>query len=77
MSWFSVFRKYKYNVKLHDTGYHSTRKDNWREIVKWCEQTFDKEKYTCDIVMNDNSVYKVFVRFKQKEDYTQFVIAWC
>jgi hypothetical protein len=74
---FKWLRSYKYSVCLHNAEYHYSSKDNWREIVKWCEETYDKDNYTCDIIMNGNKAHKVIVKFKLKEDYTQLVLTWC
>ena len=74
---FGRLRSYKYSVIIHSLEYNYTRKENWKECVTWCENTFDKKNYTCDIEMSGTQVYKVIVRFKMKEDYTQFILTWC
>lgn len=74
---FGWLRPYKYSVIIHNMKYNFTRKENWKECVTWCENTFDKQNYTCDIVLNGHIVYKVTVKFKMKNDYTQFILTWC
>lgn len=77
MSWFKRFKPFSYSIILHNTEYRFKRKDNWKECVAWCVNTFDKNNYSCDIKMNGNNVYEVVVWFRQKEDYTQFILTWC
>jgi hypothetical protein len=74
---FEWLRPYKYSIIIHNTEYNFTRKENWKECLTWCENTFDKRNYTCEIVLNGHDVCKVTIKLKLKEDYTQFILTWC
>jgi len=65
-----------YSVTLYDCESAWAYKKNWREVVAWCGQTFDKNNYSCEISLNRSQVSKVIVKIKNKDDYVLLALTW-
>ena len=70
-----LFKK-QYNVTIYNSDISSMRRKDWRDVISWCEKTFDKKNYTCDILLASGRVDRVIIRLKRKEDYTQLALTW-
>ena len=65
-----------HTIHLYDSEQPRASKKNWREVVEWCGQTFDKNNYSCEISLNRSQVSKVIVKIKNKDDYVLLALTW-
>jgi hypothetical protein len=71
-----LWKNRAYRITIFDSKYACWRRENWREIVKWGETTFDKDNYSCDIMLSSGMVSKVVLKLKRKEDYMLLALTW-